>query len=451
MLCATILVARMLGKELYGELGMIQSTVGMAGILAGFGLGLTANKHVAELREHDRGRAGRIIGLSGIFAVMTGGIMTLLLVIFAPWLAEKTLNAPHLADILRIGAIILFLNVVNGAQTGALAGFEAFKTIAYVNLFVGLTSFPILVAGAFFGGLSGVVWGLAINLGFNWLFNHVALRREARKHMVPLSFRHCLRERSVLITFSLPAALAGVIIAPSEWASRAILANQPGGYGELGIFTAAIIFQTSIFFVTSMIAKPLLSIVSNAGENISDKLGTFNIIGPWSAGTIVLLPLLCFPEIGQLVLGENYSGYSFQVTFSLVIFYSVNMIFMAGLTRVLVARNLLWWSFLSNLFRGLVLVLSTLYFVRWGAIGLALSFVLANLITTIVLLPIYYVKSMVPKGTLVSVASLSVWLILFALVGLNIYEVSLFSRILAFLLSMFLVITSISRFNWQAN
>jgi O-antigen/teichoic acid export membrane protein len=66
MLAATILVARMLRKTAYGELGMIQSTVGMLGTFAGFGLGLTATKHVAEYRRTDPERAGRIIGLSGL-------------------------------------------------------------------------------------------------------------------------------------------------------------------------------------------------------------------------------------------------------------------------------------------------------------------------------------------------------------------------------------------------
>ena len=42
MLIATVLVVRMLGKTVYGELGMIQSTVGMFGVFAGFDLGLTA-------------------------------------------------------------------------------------------------------------------------------------------------------------------------------------------------------------------------------------------------------------------------------------------------------------------------------------------------------------------------------------------------------------------------
>ena len=51
MLAAWVLVARMLGKTGYGELGMIQSTVGMFGVFAGFGFGLTATKHVAEFYQ----------------------------------------------------------------------------------------------------------------------------------------------------------------------------------------------------------------------------------------------------------------------------------------------------------------------------------------------------------------------------------------------------------------
>ena len=49
MFVATVAVARILGKTAYGELGMIQSTVGMFSVFAGFGLGLTATKYVAEL------------------------------------------------------------------------------------------------------------------------------------------------------------------------------------------------------------------------------------------------------------------------------------------------------------------------------------------------------------------------------------------------------------------
>ena len=47
-LLATIFVARLLGKEGFGALGLIQSTVGMFGVVAGFGMGMTATKNIAE-------------------------------------------------------------------------------------------------------------------------------------------------------------------------------------------------------------------------------------------------------------------------------------------------------------------------------------------------------------------------------------------------------------------
>lgn len=432
MLCATVLVARMLGKTVYGELGMIQSTVGMFGVFAGFGLGLTATKHVAEFRQGDPERAGRIIGLSGLFAMGTGGLMALGLFIFAPWLAEHTINAPHLAGVLRIGALILFINALNGAQTGALSGFEAFKTIAHVNLFVGLLSFPILVCGAYFGGLTGAVWALAINLCFNWLLNHIALRKEAHRYRIPFSFRNCSRELPVLWSFALPATLSGIMVGPANWACRALLTNQPNGYDEMGILTASLVFQGLLIFVSGMLSAPLLSMISNAGVNISEKLGTVNILSTWILGVIVAIPLLCFPEVGQMVFGNDYATRSFQVTFSLVVFCTSIMTFKAGLTRIMVANNILWWGFFSNTLWAIILIGSTVFLVHWGASGLAVSFVIAYTLQTVILFPLYYARNLVPKGTLLSVESVLIWFVLVGLVSLNIANVSLLFRSIVF-------------------
>lgn len=439
MLCATVLVARMLGKTVYGELGMIQSTVGMFSVFAGFGLGLTATKHVAEFRQTDPGRASRIIGLSGLIAMGTGGVMALGLLIFAPWLAEHTINAPHLVGVLRIGALILFINALNGAQTGALSGFEAFKTIAHVNLIIGLISFPILVCGAWFGDLTGAVWALAINLGFNWLLNHLALRKEARRYRVPLTFRNCSRELPILWSFALPATLSGIMVGPANWACRALLANQPDGYDEMGILTAALVFQVLLLFVSNMLGAPLLSMVSNVGANISDKLSTTNILSSWILGVIVAIPLLCFPEVAQLIFGSDYATHSFQVTFSLIMFCTTIMTYKEGLARVLVANSLLWWGLFSNSFWAAILIVSTVFLVRWGAPGLAASLTIAYILNTVVLLPLYYSRNLVPKGTLLSLESSLIWLILAALVFLNIADVMLVYRVVVFIPSLLLV------------
>jgi len=431
MFVATVAVARILGKSSYGELGMIQSTVGMFSVFAGFGLGLTATKHVAEFRHNDPERAGRIIGLSWLVAFATGGLMSLGLFIFAPWLAVHTINAPHLADVLRIGALILFISALNGAQTGALAGFEAFKTIAYVNLLVGLLSFPLLIGGAYLYGLTGTVWAMAINLGFAWLFNHIALKKEGRRHSVPFALHDCGREWPILLGFSLPAVLAGVMVSPINWACRAMLANQPNGYSELGIFTAALIFQHFLLFASGMLNAPLLSILSNMGSIKNNRLETINILSSWCIGLLPALFLLSFPEIIGILFGGQYQSHSDKITFSIVIFYTSIMTYRGGLLRVLQSKSLLWWGFLNNLLWVVVLLPSSYFMVKWGSVGLAASFALAYIIISIVFVPVYIKKCDVRKSVLISKESVIIWVVVIALVASTYWDIPLAYRTIA--------------------
>lgn len=373
MLTASVLVARMLGKTGYGELGMIRSTVGMFGVFAGFGLGLTATKHVAEFRQSDPDRAGRIIGLSGLFAMVTGGLMALGLFIFAPWLAEHTINAPHLTGVLRIGALILFINALNGAQTGALAGFEAFKTIAYVNIFVGLISFPILVGGAYFGGLTGAVWALAINLGVNWLLNHLALRKEASRYNVPLAFRDCSRELSVLWKFSLPAVLASSLVGPVNWICSALLVNRPEGYGEMGIFSAANQWFNMLLFLPGLLGGVVLPVLSErfGQKEIKQSMKTFVLAIKMNA--LLVLPLVLLASIASPYImnlyGEDFrSGW---LTLVVVLLTAGLLAVQTPVGQIIAASGKMWIGLAMNFGWALTFIVGTLLLLDLGSLGLA--------------------------------------------------------------------------------
>jgi O-antigen/teichoic acid export membrane protein len=387
MLCATVLVARTLGKTGYGELGMIQSTVGMFGVFAGFGLGLTATKHVAEFRQIDPERAGRIIGISGIFAMGTGSLMALGVLIFAPWLAEHTINAPHLAEGLRIGAIILFIDALNGAQTGALSGFEAFKTIASVNLFIGLISFPILVCGVYFGGLTGAIWALAINRCFNWLLNHIALRKEARRYSVPFSIHNCSREWPVLWRFSLPAALSGALVGPVNWACGALLVNQLNGYAEMGIFNAANQWRVAILFIPGMLGQVILPLLSNLnGESARQQYRKVLILNIWlnlGIALAVVLPLTLCAYYIMSAYGPDFAqgaGVLRVLSFSAVLI-AVNDVVGQAIT----SKGKMWAGFTFNFLWGIsLLVIATIFLHSgYGALGLAYATFIAYVLHTV--------------------------------------------------------------------
>jgi O-antigen/teichoic acid export membrane protein len=269
-LVSSVICARLLTKTGFGELGMIQSTVGMFSIVAGLGLGMTATKYVAEHRTDDPRKAGRLLALTSAVAVISGAVMSIALILLAPLLSEKSLVAPRLAGPLALAAGMLFFGAVNGAQTGALSGFEAFKTIARVNLSSGLLSFPLVVVGVWRWGLNGAVAGLVLSVAVNCLLNNLAIRKECAAADVPYVFHECWQEWPVLWRFSLPAFLSSSIQGPIMWLANTALVHQPGGYGELGVVNAAQQIRMMLFLIPSMAFAPVLPILSNLGGEQDD-------------------------------------------------------------------------------------------------------------------------------------------------------------------------------------
>ncbi|TAM53872.1 MAG: hypothetical protein EPN53_04795 [Acidobacteria bacterium] len=400
LLAASIPVARILGKTGFGELGMVQSTAGMFGVLAGFGLGITATKFVAEFRRSEPERAGRIIGLSGLVATATGALWATGLLVLAPWLAKHAIDAPNLTAALRVAAVMLFFSALTGAQTGALSGLEAFRTIAYANVFAGMVSLPILVCGAYFGGLTGAVWALGVDLCVKWLLNSVALRKEARRYGVPLKPTQCLREWPALWNFSIPFVASALVVVATMWLCNVILANQPAGYSELGILNASNTWRALLVFIPGMIvntALPILSETTSRDEPTRAFARTLkttqSIIG------VIVLPfgtvLIYSSDALMTLFGKEFRNGSVV----LVGVLSATMISsLAAVTGpALQARNRVWIGAVFNLaYAVLLLAIVFLLSGRWGAASVAYGSAASYLALTVV--GGWYLRRDLPRG-----------------------------------------------------
>jgi len=247
-LLASVVTARYLGVVDFGKLGVVLTTVTMFAAVGSAGMGVAVTKHVAQFRKEDPGRAGRIIGMSSATAAIAGALVCIVLISVAPWLAANALVAPTLVRELRISALILFFASVNGYQLGALAGFEAFRAAAAANFFRGLVGFPILVAGAAYGGLTGAVFATGLVTAISCWAHGTMLRRQCRSHGVPVSYDLCREDFRILYRFCLPVLIAELSYMPALWASNAALARG-AGYSETGLFHAAFQWQTVCMFL----------------------------------------------------------------------------------------------------------------------------------------------------------------------------------------------------------
>ena len=379
-LCASVLCARFLGKAGFGELGMIQSTVGTCGIFAGLGLGLTATKYVAAFRDKDPSKVGRILALSAVAAFFSSATMAVLLLATARLLARDVLSTPPLAGALAIGAGLVFFGGLNGAQTGALAGFEAFRTISKVNALAGLASLPMVLLGVWRWGLNGAVAGLVASMALNWLLNNRALRQECLRSGIQYDFRSCRQELRVFYEFSLPAFLASIVVGPALWICNAILAHQPDGYSQLGLYTAADRWRLLILFVPASIfglVVPVLSNLYGAGDRAGfRRVLRINML--LNSGLVLLLGIviagLAHPIMS--LFGESFrAGWLVLVILS---FSAVPEALNTVLGHPLIVSDAMWWRFGFDVLLAALLIASAAILIpRWGAMGFACSYAFA--------------------------------------------------------------------------
>jgi len=371
----SVILARWMGPAHYGELGIIQNSVDFFSTFAGFGLGLTATKHVAEFRARDPERAGRILGLSTATAVVTGVVVAVALFVLAPQLAARTLSAPHLAGPLRIGAALLFFAAITSAQSGALYGFEAFKVSARLQAIVGFINLPFMLGGYLIGGLNGILWGMVAAKAVEWLLKHRAVRAHAREANIRIEYHNCRQELGVLWKFSLPALISGALVAPVYWVCSAILVNRPNGYTEMGIFNAANQWYGALLFLPVTLGTSLLPLLSDRlGEG--DSKGSAGVLG----FMLRLNALIMVPAVVGMSLFSPFIMRMYGPAYSHAWPTLVAVMLTAGLFAILMpvgdviaASGRMWLGCAMNAGWAVVFITSTLLFVHAGTGSLGLA------------------------------------------------------------------------------
>ena len=425
-----IIVARILGSDGYGQFGIVRSTVLMFTSFAGFSLGITASKHVAEFLVTDKLRTGRILGLTLGFGLVMGCLVGIIFYLLAPWLASETLNAPEITTELEISAVILFFTALNGAQMGALQGFSAFKRIAKINVIQAIISFPLFIIGALYFGVYGTIWAFTISYIIICLLSNAALKKEANNNKINIDYSNALQEKATLLTYSLPAFLSGLMVTPIKWYADSLLVSR-GGFEEMGLFTAALTFNNIILVGAGMLSAPFIAIMAkNKDESRNSQFSKFNILAPWAIGVFICAPFLMFPELGGFFFGNSFAGKTFELTFIMILLFTVVVMFKQGLGRIMAVYNLQWWSFFSNLLWGGVLIASFLTLNEHNSKYLAFSYLVAYIINTIIVLPIYYRRKIIPLNIIDSRESAGIWLLLIAMSFLGFYLENLIIKLL---------------------
>jgi O-antigen/teichoic acid export membrane protein len=372
---SSFFLARILGQETFGEYGLLNSTTGMLGSMAGLGLGQTVTKYVAELKGPNPLRAGRILALSSVVTGVSAMLCGCACVWLAPWLATRSLAAPHLAPLLQISAITVTLGVINGVQSASLAGCEAYFQNSVISLVVSVLQIVLVVAGAYHGGLTGAVLATALSMALTVVLTQHVMIRIWRKHSLRYHWQGCLMEWRILFQYSLPTFLILLLMVPVVWLSNVFLVNQPDGYAELAVFNAATQWQGAIQLLAAVSCTALMPVMAEkcgsgrSHESLRLMWNSMRVMA-WAAVPLAITLCVAAPWIMRGY-GASFA-HGAQVMMLLVVAGTVSAL-MTPVANYVMASGLVWRALLYNVAFSALTVASSWLLVRWGAEGLAVS------------------------------------------------------------------------------
>jgi O-antigen/teichoic acid export membrane protein len=398
---AAIVTARILGKDIFGELGMIRSTIGLFDAVAALGLGLTANKFVSEYRKHDPATCGRILGLVSVVVLPSAVIAAAILAIAARPLAIHTLNAPQLANFIRIGALLLLLNAINQVQTGILGGLEAFRSLTKVSAVTSIIAAVLSIVGVIVGGLEGAVWALVATAAIACILYRLTIRAEYRRHGLCPDYRGGWRERRVLVSFALPNMLAGVMFMPAVWIVNALLVNASSvGYGELGVYNACAQWQNMLRFLPAQLLAAALPIMSSLQrDNTASFAKSIDVSHSAISMTVVPAAILMTGIAAPIMAlyGKDFSHAQMVLILALTMAAVSDLGSSAG--TAIQAMGKMWLGASINAIWAVLLIVIMFVWGRYhGAVGLAGSYVLAHLL--LLIWGFWYIRRLLPPGML---------------------------------------------------
>ena len=258
MLISGIVIARFLGKDLYGDYGLVKSTMFYVASFATFGLGLTSTKYISQCVSTSDKCARGIVKDSISITLLFSGFIALLLIFFAKpislYVGDEKLIQPF-----RYLSIIIMCRALTTTQIGLLAGFKKFEKIARNSVYSGLFLFCLCIPFTYFFSLDGALMSLLLSQIFNSIINHITIK----KLLNTLPSEMYYSRKKELIKFSFPIALQESSYTICNWAAIIFLTKFSSS-GELGLYTAAAQWNAIITMIPGLLGNVILSYLASS-------------------------------------------------------------------------------------------------------------------------------------------------------------------------------------------
>lgn len=258
LLLSGILIARLLGKDLFGEYGMVKTTMFTIATFSTLSLNTTSTKFIAEFLQKDISSVKSIIRTSLRIVLSFSLLMCIVLFLFSHQIAVFV-NEPQLSTSFKVLGVIILFRAFNTIGAGILGGFKDFRRVGINNIIAGVIMFGLCIPLTKVYGLHGAYASLlSSQLALCILNMYYVFQRQGQiKNYSNKSYGR------TILKFTYPFALNEFVYTFTAWGSSLALTKY-ASLGDLGMYTACMQWNSVILFMPGLLANVILSYLSSS-------------------------------------------------------------------------------------------------------------------------------------------------------------------------------------------
>lgn len=405
-----LIVARLLGPDAFGRFGLIQSVIVLLGSVVAQSISTAVSKHVSQCLNVDELRLRRGLGIT--LGAMVGIALVFALICFVnlELFADIVLGSPDSASLVKYVFAVVVLSIFASWIQGGLIGFGRYRSLALTNSLGALVSIPFSYWMSTRYGVAGAVISMGAPHISAILLSGIVLKSELKSRGIKVQFVGALAERDAVLLVGMPVLLTGFMASGAMWLGNRVLVTGVDGFRALGIFSAALQWNSIFSHVSIVLGSVLVPLLVRGDKGSDRKLQSINVVSGWLVVLGLAIPFVGFADWIALLYGQSYVGFEFNAVVACVGMTAVLSAFKGGIARRMVAENLAWYSVFSNLIWASMFVSAVYYLRDYGAIGIGLSLVTSQAVHFILTMPFFLKKGLVPAALIFSLEAFYIWI-----------------------------------------
>lgn len=382
-----IYIARNLSKEITGEFALIMTVSGALLLLSGLGFPTVLTSFIPKYLNTRLAQVLSTIKVAKIINVIMSIILLVVFFVFTDEISKYITLTDHGYGNLKIQALATatVFEILTQLNIGILIGFECIKQVFKLRLLKLVLIFFGAISCLYFFGYIGIYISWIAATLIVYMISELYSFEEVKDYKRALSVSNIGLERSIW-SLALPVYFSALITQPAILSSRFILKDSSASFSGLASFSAA----GKIQGVFNMIGVGLGSILvpkMSKRDEWSQSLHEFNLYGNWILSLIIVIPFLLFPILLTNIFGANFSEKEDLLVFQIVLFYGSINLFKQGVGRMLLVKDKMWLSFLSQSTWTVCIVVFSFLLKDHGAVGVAIGFLISYLINILLIFP----------------------------------------------------------------